>query len=442
MTLETDWEGNAVRLKDEVRVLSIGIVLVALMMMAGAGPAASAGPKPANREIPWDVSALSKTPKLHPATERPAKGMRSLFYEGAAYKGNPTWVFAYLATPKGAPPKGGWPAVVCAHGGGGTAYPEWVKKWNQHGYAAIAMDLEGHLPGGNAHHVEGNFPTGRGHKNAGPARVDWFGDRDLPDNEQWFYHAVADVIRANSLLRSSRAINPEKIGLTGISWGGTVVSTVAGIDPRFAFVVPVYGAGFIHESDNPGLAQWFPPKNMTANQFRDYRTKWDPSAHLPYAKMPMLFVTSVADPVFQIDIFAKSVKATGGRGALCVRPWMIHAHGSGWDDACEIWNFADSIVRNGPPLPKFERPQINPKTGMVHTKYKGDITEAWVYLTTSGGKWKDRKWQFIECTVGHREVVARQRLPQGTTAFLVYGFRVVQGQRSNHAGSEVIVAKP
>ena len=29
------------------------------------------------RATPWDVSALSKAPKVHPATERPAKGMRS-----------------------------------------------------------------------------------------------------------------------------------------------------------------------------------------------------------------------------------------------------------------------------------------------------------------------------------------------------------------------------
>ena len=25
--------------------------------------------------------------------------------------------------------------------------------------------------------------------------LNWFGDRDLPDNEPWFYHAIADVIK-------------------------------------------------------------------------------------------------------------------------------------------------------------------------------------------------------------------------------------------------------
>ena len=69
--------------------------------------------------VVWDVAALAKPPAVHATEERPVKGMRALFYEGADYKGKPTWVFAYYAAPAGEPPEGGWPAVVCAHGGGG-----------------------------------------------------------------------------------------------------------------------------------------------------------------------------------------------------------------------------------------------------------------------------------------------------------------------------------
>jgi len=434
---------------DEVRAASRALSAEEVKSGHGRAPApraprkTKAGPsKRAGRPIPWDIAALSKAPKVHPTNERPANGMRSFFYEGADYEGKPTWVFAYYATPKGNPPAGGWPAVVCAHGGGGSAYPGWVRYWNGRGYAAISMDLEGHLPGGNHFGVQGNFPTGSGHKNAGPARIDWFGDRALPDKEQWFYHAVADVIRANSLLRAFPEINRKKIGLTGISWGGVIVCSVAGVDSRFAFVVPVYGAAFIHESDNPGLAQWFPPKNMTQKQFQDYRTKWDGAAHLPYAKMPMLFVTSIKDPVFQIDIFAKSAEAAGGPSAMCLRPWMIHGHGNGWNDPVEIQAFADSIVKGGPALPKLQRPEIKPGTGIVHTKFTGrDITEAWIYVTTSRGTWQARNWHFIQCSIGDKELVSHKRLPHGATAFFVYVFRDIGGYRSNHAASPLVVLK-
>ena len=412
--------------------LAVSLLLLALLASTAEG---------SKRSVVWDLKALFKTPKVHKTEARPAKSLRSFFYEGANYKGKPTWVFAYYATPGGDPPTGGWPAVICAHGGGGTAYPEWVRFWNQRGYAALAMDLEGHLPGGKAHQAEGNFPVGQGHQNAGPSRIDWFGDRALPDTEQWFYHAVADVVRANSLLQAVKAINPKKIGLTGISWGGTVVSTVAGVDPRFAFVIPVYGSGYIHESDNPGLSQWFPPKNMTAAQFRDYQTKWDPSAHLPYARMPMLFVTSVADPVFQIDIFARSASSAKGPSSLCIRPWMIHAHGNGWSDPVEIGQFADSIVKDKPTLPRLGKPQVDPSSRLARTPFTGKdrITEAWIYFTTSGDAWKSRKWHFIQCTIGEKELVAQKALPKETAAFIVYVFHDAGGFRSNHAASELVI---
>jgi dienelactone hydrolase len=413
--------------------------IVPVLILAAASMAA----EPAKRTVVWDTKALFLAPKVHATTDSPAPGMRALFYEGADYKGQPTRVFAYYAAPKGTPPEGGWPAVVCAHGGGGTAYPDWVRKWNGKGYAAIAMDLEGHLPGGKSHGVKGNLPTGRGHDGAGPARIDWFGDRDLPDTQQWFYHAVADVIRANSLLRSFKEINPNKIGLTGISWGGTIVSSVAGVDSRFAFVIPVYGAGFIHKSDNAGLAQWFPPKNMTAAQYRDYRTKWDPAAHLPHAKMPMLFVTSVADPVFQIDIFAKSAQAAGGPSTLCIRPWMIHAHGSGWDDAGEIYAFADSVVRGSTALPSLKKPTIDPDTGKVRVTRTGELSEIWLYYTSSKSAWKGRKWHFIRLTADKDAATTDKPLPNSATAYLVYGFRGHPGgYRDNHVATKLVVVKP
>ena len=151
------------------RLVVFGLVLTAALAVE----VTSSGLEPAKRTLVWNTRALFKTPKVYSATESPVPGMRAFFYEGAEYRGRPTRVFSYYAAPAGKPPRGGWPAVVCAHGGGGTAYPGWVKKWNSNGYAAISMDLEGHLPGGKAHGLKGNLPLNRGHKGAGPARIDW-----------------------------------------------------------------------------------------------------------------------------------------------------------------------------------------------------------------------------------------------------------------------------
>jgi hypothetical protein len=158
----------------------------------------------------------------------------------------------------------------------------------------------------------------------------------------------------------------------------------------------------------------------------------------------MLFkLTSVADPVFQLNIFAHSAQSAGGDSRLCMRPWMIHGHGNGWNDALEIGQFADSIVKDGPALPKLHRPETKPDSRIVHTKYegKGKFTEAWIYYTTSEDKWKNRKWHFIQCSIGDEELVSQKALPQATTAFLVYVFRDKGGYRDNHSASELVEFK-
>jgi hypothetical protein len=118
---------------------------------------------------------------------------------------------------------------------------------------------------------------------------------------------------------------------------------------------------------------------------------------------------------------------------------MIHAHGSGWDDVGEIYDFADSVVKDAPQLPKVDRPIVNAETGKVHTKFEGELSELWVYYTNSNAAMKDRKWQFIETKIDGGEAISQQPLPKDATAFLVYGFRVIEGgHRNNHSSSVVI----
>ena len=76
-------------------------VLAAAVSLPAAGKAAE---KSEPRVVPWNMAQLSRTPKIHPTDECPAPGMRAFFYEGADYKGKPTWVFAYYAAPEGTPP--------------------------------------------------------------------------------------------------------------------------------------------------------------------------------------------------------------------------------------------------------------------------------------------------------------------------------------------------
>jgi len=131
--------------------------------------------------------------------------VRALVYSGVPFRGQPTQVFAYYATPgtlAGDPTiDRDLPAVVLVYGGGGTAFREWAELWAGRGYAAIAMDLAGHRP------LEGLNPHDGANRErleaAGPDQSDdtKFGRIDEPLQDQWSFHAVAAVIRAHSLIR-------------------------------------------------------------------------------------------------------------------------------------------------------------------------------------------------------------------------------------------------
>src|SRR5439155_22684356 len=113
----------------------------------------------------------------------------------------------------------------------------------------------------------------------------------------WTYHAVAAVMRGHSLLRSLPNVDPERVGVTGISWGGYLTCIVAGVDNRFKAAVPVYGCGFLHEN-----SVWLDRfAKMTPEQRKRWTTLWDPSVYLPAVTMPILFVNGTNDFAYPLD---------------------------------------------------------------------------------------------------------------------------------------------
>ncbi|MDP5081762.1 MAG: acetylxylan esterase, partial [Winogradskyella sp.] len=228
---------------------------------------------------PWNLDDLYQVPEWEVTTLAPKDGVTSILFSSIDYKGNPVQVFAYYSAPKtGVMPVGGWPAMVHAHGGGGTAYSQWVTYFNDHGYAAISLDLEGHIPTEDAGGVYLSSP------NPGPSRSGVFNDYASPIAEQWFYHAISQVILAHTLIASFPEVNADKIGLSGASWGGTITSTAMGVDNRWAWAVPVYGAGYLSETDGNQGRQISGDKADFVNQY------YDASLYFDRVDFPTLFI--------------------------------------------------------------------------------------------------------------------------------------------------------
>lgn len=357
------------------------------------------------------LSRLTSPPVSQPATGFETAGsIRPVFFDALDWQGKPTKVFAWIGLPEGASPAQPVPGIVLIHGGGGTAFKEWVQKWNAQGFAAISIAVEGQ--------VEHKDPTSRQedqwqrHEHGGPARQGIYGDSAAPLREQWMYHAVADTILANSLLRSLPEVDANKVGIMGISWGGVITSTVIGIDPRFAFAIPTYGCGGLDMAPNQyGRA-------LGDNEL--YKNVWDPNLRLTNARMPILWFSWPEDDHFPMDCLEASRAKSPGISIAAIVPKMGHGHGSAWVRQ-EPYAFAKSILKDGKPWCSTHTTTLNENTLTSIFDTTQPLDYATLVSTTGIGDTAKRQWiethASLESKGGHW--IANAQIPPGTTACFI-----------------------
>jgi len=349
-------------------------------------------------------------------------GIEAITYESVSYNNMRTKIFAYLGVPK---VNNGekLPAVVLIHGGGGHAFACWVKMWNDRGYAAIAMDTTGYMPGKkNAGSREGAEDNDWVHELTGvfaeegftPAPLnDGMSTTDQPMENQWMYHALSSAILAGNILRNHPYIDSGKIGVTGISWGGIICSLLIGYDQRFAFAVPVYGSGFLGEGLSD-LNKIFSRPEVKGN--------WSAARNFDKVKLPVLWLTWNDDDCFSIQPNSLSYAATASNNAntrLSIKNLMHHSHEHGWQPG-EIYAFADAQINGSDPLPKIVV-QPNGKTFSFPVECGKDvritgatgyyISEPMVYSKFDKYGYGERSfmkqsWQTIDCHVQDNHLIS------------------------------------
>lgn len=383
--------------------LFLGAFLVLVCWSAGDLAAAEAAreqitPAPElPASMPWNIDALSAAPDVEWLdTTGP---VRSLLYAGEPFNGHATRVFAYYATPAsvqadqnaGAAAAGPWPGIVLVHGGGGTAFANWVTRWASRGYAALAMDLAGSRPDLEAG-KRVRLPDG----GPGQGHADKFDTIATPGvDDDWPYHAVANCIRAHSLVRSFPEVDPARTAITGISWGGYTTCLVASIDNRFRAAVPVYGCG--HLSDNSCWLEDF--KRIGTEQSARWTRLYDPASYLPACRVPIFFVNGTNDFAYPLDSFMKSyADVTQAAKNVRIQVNMPHGHEAGWTPT-EIAAFIDAELLGTPGLPVVDRPVIDDRGPRCRVTSGGPVTTATLVFTADPGPINSLTWQTVSATV-------------------------------------------
>lgn len=353
------------------------------------------------------LGTLTEAPAVYRDDARlgEVSGKIPIYFDALDYRGAPTKVFGWLGVPEGV--SNPMPGVVLVHGGGGSAFHEWVQRWNDRGYAALSIAVEGQTD-----IRDPETKSWEQHEWAGPSRVGIYGDSDEPLEDQWMYHAVANTILANSLLRSFPEVDADRVGVMGISWGGVITSTVMGIDDRFAFVIPVYGCGGLDETEN----QY--GRSLSNNEV--YKQAWDPNLRLPRAQMPSLWLSWPGDQHFPLDRLSKSADLASGSSLLTLVPGMGHGHGSGWNRP-ESYAFADSVVQSGKAWCAVFKTNVLPGRVAARFQPTQKLDAATLVWTADSGPTGDRTWSQSPANlkqVGDDWIVTADLPPGATACFL------------------------
>ncbi len=270
----------------------------------------------------------------------PQEGIEAVYY----YVKGEQKVFAYLGYPKTEMPEGGYPAVLLVHGGGGESYSEWVKKWTDKGYIAIAPDFDA------------QYATDENHKkwhnpNGGPKG--YGGYRQINEEENWVYFSVLSAMKAIDVLSVDARVNKEKIAVEGISWGGFLSLIIAAHEPRVKATAIKYSAGYIFDTE------WGKRDarcaGLTESEKELFAKRFDPSAYLSKIKTPVFFAAGTEDTCFPMKTRARTANAIKAPVYHALRLDFPHGHYIGWETDESI-AFAD-MVFGGEAIPEIKTAQ-------------------------------------------------------------------------------------
>lgn len=373
----------------------------------------------------WPVERLQTEVPEHRVLDDSGP-IHSTIYAGEPIAGKPTEVFAFYASPK---TLGNFklgetvPGIVLIHGGGGTAFSDWVWMWAKRGYAAIAMDLSGRRPPVPKFGDDGEKISDFAHKREQRVRLEKAGldhtHKEKFDSiggtidDDWPYHTVCNVMKAHTLLRSFPEVDADRTAVTGISWGGYSACLVASIDDRFKAAVPVYGCGFLHEGESV--------QKPSIDALGERRGAWvkayDPGSHLGKCKVPTFWVNGTHDVHYVLDSYHKSYSQVPGPKSWRIEPRMRHSHGAGWEPK-EIGLYIDSILMGAVPLPIVGEIMVKSGKATAAISSETAIEKVELHFTEDSGKRSERKWKMIPGKIVDGNAIA-EGLPKTANTFVM-----------------------
>ena len=306
-------------------------------------------------------------------------------------------VFAAIARPAR---QGRYPGILILHGGGGAAEVEKAIEWAGRGYVALAPDLPGI---GNPKRLVNSsgawkqFDYGRNHFLV------------VPDiTACGIFDGVLAGLQSLHLLRAQPDVVPNRVGVTGVSWGGYCAVMVAGLGGKaVAAAFSIYGSGHF----DLGSAFQRDLARLPAEQAAEWLNRLDARNYAPGIRARFFEAAAANDTYF----WPPAVTATladiqspknqliapnadhwlnlpGGCERNKEKPW----HDNGWM-AMQGTYFDYLLKGQGRPFPELRdarmvRSSDGSQVVRFRVKNAVHLTAIEVWHSSTGEPWKSRKW--------------------------------------------------
>jgi dienelactone hydrolase len=258
----------------------------------------------------FDPEALPLEVQTIRAWEENGAALQTLRFTGERAKGVPVRVFAIQGSPRNGK---ALPGVLHVHGGGQTASLDWVRFWARRGYVCVSFDFCGPWQQRSEYTDWGPLSQGNMAQAGGGFQL-----RPTPRESSW-YHWTLVSRRALTLLARHPQVDPQRLGVYGISVGGTLTWMIAGTDPRVKAAVPIYGCGYNYDRRNARWGLLVPSPDY--NLFQRFLS---PEAYAPNVSCPVLFQSATNDFHGLFDRAFESLGAVTGPAYQAFSPRTDH----------------------------------------------------------------------------------------------------------------------
>lgn len=265
-------------------------------------------------------------------------------FTGMTDKGTRVRVYAISSIPAG---KTRLPGILHIHGGGQTVQPRWLRFWNDRGYAALTFNWGGIWPGRNRFTDWGTLIQGN-HRDAGKKLL---ATRPSVRDSSWYLWTRISR-RALTCLERMEGVDPERLGVFGVSMGGTIVWPMAATDDRIKAACAIYGVGWNTFPD--GMDE--PDPKASDAEVALWRKAMEPESYASLVRCPVLFLDATNDQHGKMDWSYRtlSLVRTDVRQAFTPR----YRHHIAAEQGLDLLLWMNAYLKGGEVFPRSPRAEV------------------------------------------------------------------------------------